>query len=66
MLPKVLGSTAVLAFTVALGVAMTGDTTKSPLSKNGWGDGSPQNTNVLYSDRHLYPNYLGPLASDGS
>jgi hypothetical protein len=59
---KALGSVlGALALALALGAAIAGDTFKDPSSRNGWADGTPQSSNLAASsDRHLYPNYLGP------
>jgi len=42
-------------------ITMAGDTTKAPCNKNGWGDGTPNNSNVVYvySAGHLKSGWFG-------
>jgi hypothetical protein len=45
-----------------------GDTTKNPLARGGWPDGSPGNTNVVYvwGAGHLKTGWFGQVKADGS
>jgi len=46
---------------------ISGDTYKDPLSRPGWGDGTPNNTNVVYvySSGHLEPGWFGGVDRAG-
>jgi len=49
-------------------ITMHGDTTKSPLNRGGWPDGTPQNSNVvyIYSAGHLKSGWFGGTKRDGT
>lgn len=46
---------------------IVGDTYKNPFTKNGWPDGTPQNTNLVFvrSNGFLAPGYFGRIAPGG-
>jgi hypothetical protein len=47
---------------------ISGDTTKSPLDRNGWPDGTPGNTNMLfvYGGGHLKTGWFGRVLANGN
>jgi hypothetical protein len=49
-------------------ITIHGDTTKTPLNKNGWGDGTPNNSNVVYvySAGHLKSGWFGGTLRNGT
>ncbi len=49
-------------------ITVCGDTTKTPLSRTGWGDGTPQNSNVIYiySAGHLKSGWFGGTTRTGA
>ena len=46
---------------------MSGDTPKTPFNRNGWGDGTPGNSNLVYvrSNGYLKPGWFGDLTMNG-
>jgi hypothetical protein len=48
-------------------ITIKGDTYKNPLNKNGWGDGTPQNTNIvyIYSAGQLLSGWFGDVSAAG-
>lgn len=48
-------------------ITMKGDTYKNPLNKDGWGDGTPQNTNIVYvySAGQLMSGWFGDISATG-
>lgn len=48
-------------------VTICGDTTKNPLQRNGWPDGTPGNTNTVYvySAGHLKSGWFGQVKANG-
>lgn len=48
-------------------ITMKGDTYKNPLNKSGWGDGTPQNTNIVYvySAGQLFSGWFGDISAGG-
>lgn len=48
-------------------ITIAGDTTKSPLNRGGWPDGTPQNSNVVYvySSGHLKSGWWGGTNRNG-
>src|SRR5204863_127396 len=49
-------------------ITITGDTFKSPTNRQGWGDGTPGNSNVLYvfGNGYLKTGWIGNIALDGT
>jgi len=49
-------------------ITMKGDTYKNPINKNGWGDGTPGNTNIVYvySSGQLLSGWLGDVTTAGA
>ena len=49
-------------------ITIHGDTTKDPLTKGGWPDGTPGNTNVVYvySAGHLKSGWFGSIDRNGN
>jgi hypothetical protein len=49
-------------------ITFTTDTTKDPLTANGWPDNTPSNTNVMYvySAGHLKPGWFGSIDRKGT
>jgi hypothetical protein len=49
-------------------MTITGDTTKNPLQRGGWPDGTPNNSNVVwvYSAGHLMSGWFGGTRRDGT
>lgn len=49
-------------------ITFTGDTFKNPLNKAGWGDGTPQNTNIVYvyGAGHLKTGWFGNISAAGA
>jgi hypothetical protein len=49
-------------------ITIAGDTTKTPMSRPGWGDGTPQNSNVvyIYSSGHLKSGWFGGTLRNGT
>lgn len=49
-------------------ITIKGDTYKNPLNKNGWGDGTPGNTNIVYvySSGQLYSGWFGDISAAGA
>jgi hypothetical protein len=49
-------------------ITMKGDTYKNPINKNGWGDGTPGNTNIVYvySSGQLYSGWFGDVTAAGA
>ena len=49
-------------------ITVCGDTTKTPLNRAGWGDGTPQNSNVIwvYSSGHLKSGWFGGTLRNGT
>lgn len=49
-------------------ITMKGDTFKSPTNKAGWGDGTPQNTNLVYvySAGQLLSGWFGDISATGA
>jgi hypothetical protein len=49
-------------------ITMKGDTYKDPLNKGGWGDGTPQNTNIVYvySSGQLLSGWFGDVTAAGA
>lgn len=49
-------------------MTITGDTTKSPLARGGWPDGTPNNSNVMwvYSAGHLMSGWFGGTLRNGT
>lgn len=49
-------------------ITMKGDTYKNPLNKNGWGDGTPMNTNIVYvySSGQLKTGWFGDITAAGA
>jgi hypothetical protein len=48
-------------------ITICGDTTKTPLNRGGWGDGTPNNSNVIwvYSAGHLKSGWFGGTTRNG-
>ena len=48
-------------------ITMKGDTYKNPLNNNGWGDGTPGNTNIVYvySSGQLMSGWFGDVSATG-
>lgn len=48
-------------------ITIAGDTTKSPMDRGGWPDGTPQNSNVvyIYSSGHLKSGWFGGTNRNG-
>ncbi len=49
-------------------ITICGDTTKEPLIRSGWPDGSPQNTNTVYvwGGGHLKTGWFGQVKANGT
>ena len=49
-------------------ITITGDTTKNPLNRSGWPDGTPNNSNVMwvYSAGHLMSGWFGGTLRTGT
>lgn len=49
-------------------ITVCGDTTKNPLDRSGWPDGTPMNTNqvFVYSAGHLKSGWFGQVKANGS
>jgi hypothetical protein len=49
-------------------ITMKGDTYKNPQNKNGWGDGTPGNTNIVYvySSGQLLSGWFGDVTAAGA
>ena len=49
-------------------VTISGDTTKDPLVRNGWPDGTPQNSNTVYvlGGGHLHSGWHGSIDRNGT
>jgi hypothetical protein len=49
-------------------ITICGDTTKDPLNRNAWPDGSPQGTNTVYvwSGGHLKTGWFGQVKANGN
>jgi hypothetical protein len=49
-------------------ITITGDTTKNPLQRGGWPDGTPNNSNVMwvYSAGHLMSGWFGGTLRNGT
>lgn len=49
-------------------ITITGDTTKNPLNRSGWPDGTPNNSNVMwvYSAGHLMSGWFGGTLRGGT
>jgi len=49
-------------------ISVVGDTTKNPLARGGWPDGTPQNSNVvyMYSAGHLKSGWFGGTMRNGT
>jgi hypothetical protein len=49
-------------------ITMKGDTYKSPTNKAGWGDGTPQNSNLvyIYSSGQLLSGWFGDMSATGT
>jgi hypothetical protein len=49
-------------------ITIAGDTTKSPLQRGGWPDGTPQNSNLVYvySAGHLKSGWFGGTMRNGT
>lgn len=49
-------------------ITIKGDTFKNPINKDGWGDGTPGNTNVvyIYSSGQLLSGWFGDISATGA